>query len=78
MLGSTAVGWPDVVLSLIAAVPSTLAVVLTYLIRRDVKTPSGDTLGEVAERTHDVTHATLAQTSLLVGDLEAKNGGRDH
>lgn len=75
MLVASSVGWPDVVLALIAAVPSTLTVFLTYLVRRDVKTPSGDRLGEVAERTHDATHATLAQTTLLVDDLTAKNGG---
>lgn len=75
MLGSTAVGWPDVVLALIAAVPSSLTLVLAYLLRRDVKTPSGDTLGSVAERTHDTTHATLAQTTLLVDDLAEKRNG---
>jgi cobalamin synthase len=65
--------WPDVVLSLIAAFPATLAAWLAYLNRRQIRTPSGDTLGAVAERTHDITHAT----SMQVGQMD-RDYKRDH
>lgn len=52
-------------LSLIAAFPASLAAILAYLNRRQIRTPSGDSIGALAERTHDITHATSMQVGLM-------------
>lgn len=58
--------WPDVAIAAIVAVPSTVAAVLAYLNRRAITTPSGDKLGEVMERTHDLSAADVALTTTAV------------
>lgn len=70
MLGATS--WPDVAIAAIVAVPGILTVVLGYLIRREIRTPSGDSLGRVAERTHDLSAASVALNTQTV---EILNGG---
>lgn len=47
-------------IALIAGLPAIIAAVFAGLVHRQVKTPSGDTLGEVAERTHDLSAADVA------------------
>jgi hypothetical protein len=47
--------------------------VLAYLNRRQIRTPSGDSIGALAERTHDITHAT----SMQVGQMD-RDYKRDH
>lgn len=51
------VGWPEVALALIAALPGIIAAIASLLNRRDMKTPSGDRIGRVAEYTHDTAIA---------------------
>jgi hypothetical protein len=51
---ATTLGWPDVAIALIAAAPALLAAVFAYLNNRAIKTPSGDKIGRVVERTHDL------------------------
>lgn len=57
-----AIDWTTVLVvgvpAYIAAVAAPLAALYGARLKRDVKTPSGDTLGAVAERTHDITHAS--------------------
>jgi cobalamin synthase len=50
--------WPDVGVALVVALPGLVAAIIAYLNRRQIRTPSGDSLGAVAERTHDISHAT--------------------
>lgn len=64
MLGVTT--WPDVVIAAIVALPGILASVLAYLNRRAIRTPSGDKIGEVMERTHDLSAADVALTTHAV------------
>jgi hypothetical protein len=61
------------VLSLIAAFPASLAAILAYLNRRQIRTPSGDSIGAIAERTHDITHASAMQIGQMDRDYK-----RDH
>jgi hypothetical protein len=56
------IGWPDVFIALIAAAPALLAATFAYLNGRAIKTPSGDKIGSVVERTHDL--AAVAVPSL--------------
>jgi hypothetical protein len=65
--------WPDVMLALIASIPATLAAVLSYLNRRQMRTPSGDSIGTQVERTHDITHATNMRVNSMDRDYK-----RDH
>ena len=51
-----------VLLALIGLLPSTVAAVLAYLLRRDVKTPSGARIGTLAEQTNHLAHANTALT----------------
>lgn len=57
-----------VLLGLLFAAPSIVCAVLAYWIwnvakelREEVKTPSGDPIGQVAERTHDIAAVNQAQ-----------------
>jgi cobalamin synthase len=59
---ATTLGWPDVAVALIAAAPALLAAILAYLNNRAIKTPSGDKIGSVVERTHDL--AAVAAPSI--------------
>jgi cobalamin synthase len=58
----SALGWPDVAIALIAAAPALLAAIFAYLNSRAIKTPSGDKIGHVVERTHDL--AAVAAPSI--------------
>ena len=48
------------VTGLIAAIGSTIAAVLGAVNRRSLQTPSGDRIGAVAERTHDLAAVSVA------------------
>lgn len=48
------------------AIPGTLAAVLVYKVRKDVKVPSGGTIGAVVDNTHGLAGATAAHTTELV------------
>lgn len=58
----------DVLLALIAGVPAWLAAVFAFLTRRQVRTPSGNTIGEVVERTHDLSAANSGLLNRLHGE----------
>ncbi len=62
------VGWPDVLVALIAGLPGIIAAVAALLVRREVKTPNGDTLAHnvqqlqaTATETRGVVARTLGQ-----------------
>jgi ABC-type Fe3+ transport system permease subunit len=57
------VDWTQVLLALIAVVPGTIAAVGVLIVRRRLATPSGDPIGTVVERTHDLSSADLAMTT---------------
>lgn len=52
-----AVDWTTVIVATIATAPAILAALLSYLVHRQIKTPSGDNLGTVVERTHETAVA---------------------
>lgn len=75
-----AVDVTQVLVALIATVPAVVSAVLVYLVRREVQTPSGDTIGQVAERTHDLTAADLMTTQkvhAMVTTSERRDEQRD-
>lgn len=49
--------------ALIAVVPAIVSAWFAYLIHRNIKTPSGDRIGAVMERTHEASTADLALTT---------------
>ena len=57
--------WVDAIAVVVAGLPGIIAAVYAARIHGQVKTPSGDTLGNVAERTHDLTSADLALTTQI-------------
>jgi hypothetical protein len=73
MLASS-IGWPDVFIALIAAAPALLAAIFAYLNGRAIKTPSGDKIGHVVERTHDlaaVAAPSIQHTEAVInGEIE--------
>jgi hypothetical protein len=71
LLGVTT--WPDVGIAFVVALPGLLAAWVSILNRRQIRTPSGDTIGEIAERTHDITHATNMRVNSMDRDYK-----RDH
>jgi hypothetical protein len=62
-----AVDWTNVLIAFIAGVPAIISAVGVLLVHGQVKTPSGKSIGEVAEYAHD----TAIANNLL---LSAKNG----
>lgn len=73
MLGASGVGWPDVMIALIAALPGIIAAWASLRTNREIRTPSGDSIGKVTERTHDTAiannlHLRKANGGKLPGD----------
>jgi cobalamin synthase len=73
---ASTIGWPDVFIALIAAAPALLAAIFAYLNSRAIKTPSGDKIGRVVERTHDlaaVAAPSIERTAAVVnGEAEPR------
>lgn len=67
MIASTGVDWTIILTALITAIPAIIAALLGASNRRSLKTPSGDTIGRVAERTHDLA----AVSTLALGDVQS-------
>lgn len=66
VLGDVSTNDTLIICTTITAIPATLAAVVGWMNRQQIKTPSGDTLGAVAERTHDLAAVTAAHTTALV------------
>jgi hypothetical protein len=60
--------WPDVGVALVVALPGLLSFIVAMANRKQLRTPSGDTIGELSERTHDITHATNLRVNLMDKD----------
>lgn len=78
------VNWTEVLIvgvpAYIAAVGGAIAAVIAALNRRNLKTPSGDAIGTVVERTHDLSAVSVAAATGISGPLAQKakdrlNGG---
>jgi hypothetical protein len=64
-------GWPDVLLEAVKVAGILATCLLVYLNRRAIKTPSGDQIGQVAERTHAMASAA---TAAAVAAVKAQGG----
>lgn len=62
-------GYAMVATASIAAVASVLNTVLSVLLRRFMRPPSGGTLGEVVERTEHVSHVTAAGVKQIAHEM---------
>lgn len=58
------IDWTNVIDTAIVAVPATIAAVASLHNSRKMKTPSGDFIGHVVERTHDLA---AVSTAVLTG-----------
>lgn len=56
-------------IAVVASVPATIAAVGTYLLHRAIRTPSGDRIGSVVERTHALSAADVALTQDIHGKV---------
>ncbi len=59
---ASGVGWPDVAIALIAGLPGILAAVTGIAVHRQVKTPSGTTIGRQVE---DTNHLAISNRNSL-------------
>lgn len=70
MLAAT-INWTEVLISgvpaMIAAIGSAIAVVIGAANRRNLKTPSGDSIGSVVERAHDLAAVAVAAQGGVMG-----------
>lgn len=66
------IDWTQVMVALIAAVPSTIAAVGVIRLRRDAKPPSGGTIGERVEQAHDL----VAVNTVMLQDQIRREGGK--
>jgi hypothetical protein len=72
-----AVDWTPIIAASVAALPGCLAAFVSLLNRREMRTDSGDSLGRVAERTHDLAAANSMLLTKINGDLHPKDEARD-
>lgn len=63
MLVASSVDWTTVICAAIAAVSSVVCAALGYSVRRQIRTPSGDAIGLVAERAHDLAAVSAANVT---------------
>lgn len=66
-----AIDWTSVIIAFIAGVPAIIGAIYSARIHGQIKTPSGKTLGDVAEYAHD----TVIANNLL---LSKSNGPTKH
>lgn len=66
------IDWNTILLALVAGIPATVAAVGTiitsiYAVRnhRNIRTPSGDTLGSIAERTHHLAEVNAVRSARI-------------
>jgi hypothetical protein len=78
----TAIDWTAVLVvgvpAYIASIGAAVAAIYAIKIRHDVQTPSGDSLGAVAERTHDIAHANAALAQETVATVRRIDGHTCH
>lgn len=60
MLAMGSIDWTTVIVAGISAIGSLVTGVLVVLVRLAIRTPSGDPIGHVVERGHDLAAANLA------------------
>ena len=56
-------------IALIAGLPAILSTVFAFLIHRAIRTPSGNRIGSVVEKTHDLSAADVALTQDIHGKV---------
>ena len=74
MLLAASVDWTQVLTALIAALPAIIAAVYARGVHQQVQTPSGKSLGEVAEYAHD----TAIANNLLLSKQNGPTKPADH
>ncbi len=60
------------VLTLIAAVPATVAAVVGWMNRRDLRTPNGEKIGEQVENALNVSLANHGRLRTMANELDLK------
>ena len=66
--------WPEVVLTVTPTAASVASAYIAYLVRRDVKTSNGSTLGQIAEQARD----TAADNGTMIAEMHSELvGGKD-
>lgn len=73
-LAATSIDWTQIALALVAIIPSMFAAYLAYRIHVSIRTPSGTPIGQVAEKTHDLSSADLAMTTQVHNVVTKPNG----
>jgi hypothetical protein len=71
------IDWTQVIVAAIGASGAIVSAAISAYVWWQIRTPSGDKIGAVAERTHDVTHATNALLVNLNGELHGETPGVD-
>lgn len=70
MLADIGMGYAIIIAALIAAVGSVTTTWLQVKTRRDIRPPSGGTLGDIAERSHHLVAVNTAGIKTLVDNTE--------
>lgn len=62
MLLGSPIDWTQVLIALIAGLPSTIAAIGAIYLAKQLRTPSGDTPGALIERTHELAIVNTEMT----------------
>jgi hypothetical protein len=67
------IDWTAVITAAVPTVPATLAVLLANHTRKQIRTPSGDSIGHVVERTHDLAAVATMNIPTQAQDTMTKS-----
>lgn len=70
------IGWPDVMIALIAGLPGIIAAIAALRVHGAIKTPSGTPIGKQVEATHHVALGNNYRLRSVTGDLGAETPPR--
>jgi hypothetical protein len=68
------IDWTNVIVAAIVGAPSIIAAIFAGRVHRQVQTPSGKPLGEVAEYVHD----TVIANNMLLSEANGRTKPADH
>jgi hypothetical protein len=54
------IDWTNVIVAVIFGLPAIISAIAAVSIHRQIRTPSGENIGNVAEKTHDMSNANFA------------------
>lgn len=69
---SATIDWTQVLIAIVASVPATISAIGVIFVRRDLRTPSGTTIGKQVEDTNHNSRVAATQSLHIAGQVGAR------